>query len=390
VPRLFGFLLALPLLAANPPARFAEHVIATGLKGGYQVVVADLNHDGKPDLIALASGMPELVWYENPTWERHVIAGGLSRMINCVAVTVKGDPIPDIVLASEFANQAKDSLGVVSVLHHGADPREPWTVTEIDRYPTSHRLRSADIDGSGNRVVISQPLTGDKAEAPDYRGQTPLFFYRPGEWKRQVISEENSGVVHGIYIVDWDGDGHDEILTASFVGIHLYKLAKNGRWTRTEIAKGDPAPWPKSGSSDIAVGHLGKTRFLAAIEPWHGNQVAVYRQVSGRWERQVIDDSLVDGHTIVTGDFDGDGSDEIVAGFRGKGRSVYLFHSEDTTGLRWSRDVLDDGGMAAAACAVADLNGDRRPDVVCIGSATANLKWYENVAARPKDPAAHP
>ena len=26
---------------------FAEHTIATGLKGGYQVVVADMNHDGK-------------------------------------------------------------------------------------------------------------------------------------------------------------------------------------------------------------------------------------------------------------------------------------------------------------------------------------------------------
>jgi molybdopterin-containing oxidoreductase family iron-sulfur binding subunit len=46
---------------AAEPARFAEHTIATGLKGGYQVVVADVNHDGKPDLIALASGMPELV-----------------------------------------------------------------------------------------------------------------------------------------------------------------------------------------------------------------------------------------------------------------------------------------------------------------------------------------
>ena len=34
---------------------------------------------------------------------------------------------------------------------------------------------------------------------------------------------------------------------------------------RTEIAKGDPAPWPKSGSSDVSVGHLGKSRFLAAI-----------------------------------------------------------------------------------------------------------------------------
>ena len=53
-----------PLAAQTP--RFIEHTIATGLKGGYQVVAADINHDGKPDLIALASGMPDLVWYENP------------------------------------------------------------------------------------------------------------------------------------------------------------------------------------------------------------------------------------------------------------------------------------------------------------------------------------
>lgn len=366
-------------LAANPPARFTEHVIATDLKGGYQVVVADLNHDGKPDLIALASGMPELVWYENPTWERHVIAGGLSRMINCVTVPVKGDDVPEIVLASEFANQAKNSPGVVSVLHHNGDPRQPWTVKEIDRIPTAHRLRTADIDGSGNRVVINQPLTGDKAEAPDYRGQTPLVYYKPGEWKRQVINDENTGIVHGIYILDWDGDGRDDILTASFTGIHLFQFGKSSRWTRTEIAKGDPSPWPKSGSSDIAVGSLGKTRFLTAIEPWHGEQVAVYRQQKGAWNRQVIDNSLVDGHTIAIGDLNGDKSGDIVAGFRGKGRSVFIYYADDAAGNRWSKKVLDDGGMAAAACAIADLNADRRPDVVCIGSATTNLKWYENV-----------
>ena len=67
-------LFAMPLLAAGPPPVFTEHTIASDLRGGYQVVVADLNKDGKPDLIALASGMPELVWFENPTWERHVIA----------------------------------------------------------------------------------------------------------------------------------------------------------------------------------------------------------------------------------------------------------------------------------------------------------------------------
>jgi hypothetical protein len=38
--------------------------------------------------------------------------------------------------------------------------------------------------------------------------------------------------------------------------------------------------------------------------------------------------------------------------------------------------VLDQGGMPAASCAVADLNADGRPDVICIGAAV--LKWYEN------------
>src|SRR4051812_30012463 len=346
VPRSFALLLALPLLAAAPPARFAEHTIATGLRGGYQVVVADLNKDGKPDLIALASGMPELVWFENPTWERHVIAGGLSRMINCAALDIDDDGVPEIVLASEFANQAKDSAGVVSVLKHNGDPRQPWTVTEIDRLATSHRLRVAKIDG-GKPVVVNAALTGAKASAPEYRDQTPLVFYRPGEWKRETVSEENSGVVHGVWVIDWDGDGRDEILSASFTGIHLFKLGKGGKWTRTEIAKGDPAPWPKSGSSDVAVGKLGKERILAAIEPWHGQQVAIYR----KGKRAVIDDSLMDGHTIVTADLNGDGRDEVIAGYRGQGRSVHVYYAD---GDRWTRTVLDNGGMAAAACAGAD------------------------------------
>ena len=52
-----------------------------------------------------------------------VIAGGLSRMINCVPVAVPGDKIPAIVLASGFSNQAKDSVGTVLLLRHDGDPR---------------------------------------------------------------------------------------------------------------------------------------------------------------------------------------------------------------------------------------------------------------------------
>jgi hypothetical protein len=377
-----GFLIFCSLVHAAEPARFAEHTIATGLKGGYQVVVADLNHDGKPDLIALASGMPDLVWYENPTWERHVIAGGFTRMINCAAWDTDGDGIPEIVLASGFSNEAKNSAGIVSLLHSDGDPRRPWKVTEIDRLTTSHRLRWADIFGNGKKVLVNAPLTGARAEAPDYRDHTPLVFYRPGDWKREMIGTENGGVVHGIFIVDWDGDGHDEILTASFVGIDLYKLEKDGRWSRTEIAEGDPSAWPKGGSSDVAVGRLGGKRYLAAIEPWNGNQVVLYRQSAKQWQRRVIDASIVDGHTIWTADLNGDGNDEIIAGFRGGSHGVFVYYADDATGDHWSKHVLDDGGMAAAACAVADLNGDGRMDIACIGSATANLKWYENLQPR--------
>src|SRR5262249_21853833 len=110
------------------------------------------------------------------------------------------------------------------VLRHDGDPRRPWKATEIDRIPTSHRLRLADIDGSGKLVVVNAALTNAQAGPPDYRGSTPLVYYRPGVWKRETIQPENSGLVHGIYILDWDGDGRDEILTAGFEGIHLFKF----------------------------------------------------------------------------------------------------------------------------------------------------------------------
>jgi len=350
--------LVLPLAAA-PPASFVEHTIASDLRGGYQVVVADLNHDGKPDLIALASGMTDLVWFENPGWQRHVLATGQKGMINCAVV---GD---EIVLASGFSMEAKNSVGLVSVLRPGPDVTQPWTATEIDRLPTSHRLRVVDPHGDGHPIVVNAPLTAADASGPDYRGQTPLVYYVPGEWKRHVISTENSGVVHGILVTE-----ERCVLTASFTGIHQFCMTADGI-KRTEISKGDPAPWPKGGSSDLAIGHLGKTRFLAAIEPWHGNQVVTY--IDG--ERKIIDDTILDGHTIQTADFDGDGNDEIVAGFRGQPRSVYLY-TWDAAAKKWTRTDLGKGAMGAAACAIADLNADRRPDIACIDG--TRLKWYEN------------
>jgi hypothetical protein len=359
--------------------RFEAHTIATDLMGGYQVVACDVNNDGKPDLIALASNMTDLVWFENPGWQRHVIATGLTHMINLAALDVDGDGIPEIALAYGFSTNAAQSSGRLAILHHNGDPRQIWEMKEIDRLPTSHRLRWANIDGSGHEVLINAPLTAADALAPDYHGHVPLVYYEPGKWNRQTIGNAEEGVVHGIFVTDWDRNGRDAILIGGFLGIHLYRYGTDRKWTRTEIAKGDPGPWPKGGTSDIAAGNLNGERFIAGIEPWHGNQVVVYRQVRGEWNREVIDSTLLDAHSVVTADFDKDGSDEIVVGFRGKPYGVYVYKFD---GHHWNRQILDTGDMSAAACTFADLDGDGRLDVACIGSATHNLKWYRNIGDR--------
>ena len=359
------------------PATFRAHVIDTALTGGYQVVVADMNRDGKPDLLVVASGLSDVRWYENPTWQKHIIVHGIKAPINAAVYDVDGDGVPEIALAHDFSTVYKQSVGTLSILTHASDLTAEYTRRDIDHVPTSHRVRFADIDGSGKKVLINAPLIGANAVAPDYRDHVPLVMYRPGAWTPERISDGDEGVVHGLLPFAWNGGAQESLLTASFRGVYAYRFG-GGAWTRTRIVGGETAAWPKSGSSDVAVGQAGTERFLATIEPWHGNEVVVYRHHDGDWEPHVIDSTIVDGHTIVVGDMAHNGHDEIIVGERSGKRSVYRYRLENALTDSWSKSVLDDGGMAAAGCAIADLNGDGRLDVVCIGTATANLKWYEN------------
>ena len=87
----------------------------------------------------------------------------------------------------------------------------------------------------------------------------------------------------------------------------------------------------------------------------------------------MIDDTLLDAHTIQTADLDGDGCDEIVAGFRGKPYGVYLYARD---GSKWNRQILDQGGVSAASCSIVDLDRKGQQSIACIGSATHNLVLF--------------
>ena len=187
--------------------------------------------------------------------------------------------------------------------------------------------------------------------------------------------------------VFWDGDRRSELLTASFDGITLYRASGRGaniKWEARRLAAGHAGKAPRLGASDVAGGHINRKRFLASVEPWHGNEIVVYTENGGVWQRRVLFDGLLEGHEVAVADFNGDGKDDIVAGDRNtKTTGVHVLYAPtDVTG-EWHHQVLDAGRMAASGCVTADINTDRRPDIVCIGSSTANIKWYENVAVAP-------
>ena len=206
----------------------------------------------------------------------------------------------------------------------------------------------------------------------------PIYLYRPQEWKRETISTEPRGVLHAICPVNWDDNSREQLLAASYAGLQRYELV-GGRWTITPVSAGDPRPWPLCGSSEVRLGRLGENRFLAAIEPWHGNQVVTYVPAGEQWNRRVIEDHMDNGHALAVGDLNGDHRDEIVSGFRGAGCQLSIYQAADVRGERWEKTILDDGGMAAADCVVDDFTGDGRPDILCVGASTGNVKLYENL-----------
>ena len=370
---------------AAVPWNLVPHEVATDLRGAYAVEAADINKDGKVDLIAVAGATQQIVWFENPSWTRHVIAANIQGLINAAAADTDKDGIPEIAIATGFATVPAKSAGIVTVYTHGPNVNEPWIGKEIHRAPAAHRLRFIDPEGNGRKWLINAPLAGVEATVPDYKAKNTVYAYNPADWKPQVVTDAEDGVMHGILATDWDGKGREALLTASFLGVHIHRY-NNGKWTRTRLVEGKPAPWPDGGAGEVAAVRTKGGRILATMEPFHGNvaprpglEVVTYSGSGDTWSgRTVIDKGLDYGHVLVSVDLDGDGADELVAGYNGKPNGVNVYRrSADGS---WSKFVLEENAMPGNGCTVADFNNDKRMDLACTGG--TSLKWYENLPAK--------
>jgi hypothetical protein len=384
--------------AAELP-HFKMQEIETELGVGYAVLAADVNHDGKPDLVVVDTN--RVLWYENPSWKRRTIIKGVTKADNvCIdAYDIDGDGKLDFALGADWKPFNTKSGGTLQWLKRGQTLDEPWSVHPIDMEPTVHRVRFADVDGDGKAELVSVPLMGRGATAKnnwlDGVGVRVTAYRIPKDPARDrwqpIVLDESLHVCHNFAPIPAKSGAGRDVLVASYEGVTL--LSRDGeRWSRQRLGSGNQeTPKGKRGASEIKQGTLKSgNKFIATIEPWHGDQVVVYTPAAGAdkmWDRHLIDDQLRWGHGVWCADLDGDGGDELIIGVRdnpGPGDKVKdrcgvrVYKALDGRGAKWARQIVDDGGVAVEDLTAADLNADGRIDIIAVGRKTRNARIYWN------------
>lgn len=405
--------------APKPPdgfPKFKVQEIDTGLKIGYAVTTSDIDGDAKPDIVVV--DQHKVVWYQNPTWKKRVILDGKTKPDNvCItALDIDGDKLPELVLGAAWKPFDTKTPGTLQWLKRGKTLDDEWSMHEIPcDEPTVHRVRAIDLNGDGKPEVVMAPLMGrDATKEKNWMDGRPvriLAYKVPAKdpekkesWKPEVLNDELHVVhnfeLHATTRASKSGDfvEHD-LFTASYEGVtHLWKSGDAFVVKDRDRRPGEQSnPLGSRGSSEVAaLRHKSWPRFnwVAAVEPWHGNSLAFYRErLDGElgssldFVRTIIDDQLRWGHAVKFGEFIPGGRPLLVLGVRDnptkddkfkEQRGVRLYRSADDAGTKWDRYILEDGGVAVEDLTVADLNGDGKLDIVAVGRATGNARIYWN------------
>lgn len=279
------------------------------------VAVADVNRDGKLDVLTGE------VWYAAPDWKRHEIATpgdygdgakGYSQCFACFADDVDQDGWPDLV-----------SIGFPGAACHwfknpqGADRH--WDRFEIWHSACNETPQYADLFGDGKRVLIM----GWQSEGKQNEGQ--LAWFAPGEdvtkpWVMHPISRPSEPdqpvpgthrFAHGLGTGDVDADGRTDVMCAA------------GWWEQPEPSRLD--------------------------RPW-------------TFHRSPLGPACADMHTL---DIDLDGRPDVVTS-SAHGFGIWWHQRQPETAQQMfaRQDLFPDLVSQTHALQVADINGDKVPDLV--------------------------
>jgi len=346
----------------------------------YAVTLADVDGDGQQDIVAVSEN--RVLWYQNPSWKPHVIIADQTPLDNvCIdAHDIDGDGKIDFALGAGWTK-----TGTIHWLSRGQSLDDRWQVHFIGEERWLHRMRFADVLGTGKPQLVLSPLNATVGNGVRLTALEIPEDPVNQRWLPTVL-DETLNRMHNHWHLDFDANGTTDTLTASREGLHLIRSDRD-RWSRTQLGEGASAESPdQSGAGEIKTGRLKDgTMFITTVEPMHGTMLAVYlppQTAGGLWQRHIIDSGFVRGHALWTADLTGDGNDEIIFGHSDTPNQygVNAYQVSRDSSSTWTKHVIDAGGMATEDLVVADLTGDGRADIVAGGRSTHNVKLYINSA----------
>jgi hypothetical protein len=199
---------------------WARHEIANGWPDDVGVHVADLNEDGRLDvLMAPAESQGRLVWFEtvnprNGPWQEHVIDGNVSYIHTFKTADMNQDGLLDVVTA-----ETEQSAQKRVIVYYNQGGALNWRAQVVGR-SGSHNLRVVDIGLDGDIDIVG-------ANHGNYGDATPIEFWenlsrQPANtlpldrWKRHIVDPDRPWRAVFVAAVDLDGDDKTDLITGAW------------------------------------------------------------------------------------------------------------------------------------------------------------------------------
>lgn len=345
---------------------------------------ADVNRDGRPDLIAM--GVTKVFALVAPDWKERVLFDARDgKLLYCVATDADGDGDRDLVLGRyqipwiEYQESRKkgqtrpEPLGPdfsVGWIENQPPEDRPWPLHVVDRELNGiHGLAVGDVNRDGAPDVIATSISG-----PSFPNSVAwLELAPPRAGMRHLVTKAGAdGRPHYLDFADLNRDGRGDVLLGDSGGGTFTWWERNADaalpWTRHLIAT-------EKGATNLRAADVNGDGTPDAVGAC-GHGKGVFWFEASRWTKHVIDADLANPHALAVGDFDGDGDmDVAVASYTA---FIVRWYENDGAGRFQPHDIDTGNRQQAYDLKAADVDRDGRLDLILAGRESRNAVIYFN------------